>query len=286
MFETVLVAHRGLLAVRTIRSCQRLGVKAVTCVAEGDEGALHARLADETIALGATEYPRSPEAVLEAARVSGAQAIHPGGGGLAEDADFARAVLAAGLIWVGASPGVPPGAPAPVPAWRETVRRLLWETGPAESSDGTGTGRAWMRGPQRLAGPDRLVEAVTGVDLVERQLRQAAGERLEDLTAGSGQALQAALYAGPQTLVPVAVSGWQAPDNEGVVVDSILAEGAWLTRYDGTLLALVTAHGRDRGQALARLTEAVDGLAVSEPPAELPALRALLREPSVVSMVG
>ncbi|MEJ7704118.1 MAG: biotin carboxylase N-terminal domain-containing protein [Geodermatophilaceae bacterium] len=107
VFETVLVADRGLLAVRVIRSCQRLGIKAVSCVTEGDENALHTRVADEIIRLGVAD-PRSTEAVveavIEAARVSGAQAIHPGGGPWAADAAFAGAVLATDLAWVGAPP--------------------------------------------------------------------------------------------------------------------------------------------------------------------------------------
>lgn len=282
MFETVLVVDRGLLGVRVIRSCQRLGIKAVTCVAEGDENALHARLADEAIRLGAPAEPQSPgydvAAVIEAARVSGAQAVHPGGGRGDARSALARRVLEAGLAWVGAVPG----APALLPAWRATVRRggrtLLWEIAAAEPGE--------VAPDPGLVAPDRLTEAVTGVDLVERALRRAAGERLDDLPAGSGHAMQVAVYAGPQTLVPVAVTGWVEPEAEGVVTDSVLADGAWLTRYDDAVLALVTAHGHDRAQALSRLTAAIDGIAVSQPPAELAALRALLREPEVTAMIG
>jgi len=271
VFETVLVADRGLLAVRVIRSCQRLGIKAVSCVAEGDEHALHALVADEVIALGpaADQLSRNDliQAFIEAALVSGATAIHPGGARDLGVAGFAQAVLAAGLIWAGAPlAGLTP--------WSETVRRgdraLLWETAPPVA------GQAAQPG---VVGPDRLVEAVTGLDLVERQLRHAAGEPLDDVPAPSGHAIQAALYAGPQTLVPVAVRGWVVPEHDGVVIDAVLADGAWLTRHDDAVLARVTAHGRDRAQALDRLTAAVDGIAVTEPPAELAALRALLREP-------
>lgn len=270
VFETVLVADRGLIAVRVIRGCQGLGIKAVTCVADGDEHALHALVADEVIGLGATTQDRSPEdviqAVIEAALVSGATAIHPGDACNAGDAAFAQAVLAAGLTWVGVSPGA-------LPPWRATVRRddrtLLWETGAPDAPQVVEHG---------VVGPDRLIEAVTGIDLVERQLRHAAGERLEEVPVPVGHAIQAALHAGPQTLVPVAVSGWVAPEHDGVVIDAVLADGAWLTRHDDAVLARVTAHGRDREEALGRLSAAVDGIAVSEPPVELAALRALLRE--------
>ena len=279
LFETVLVADRGLLAVRVIRCCQLLGIKVVTGATEGDENALHARLADEVVPLGQAVEPQSPAGLLEAARVTGAQAIHPGGGAWATDAVLADAVLAAGLAWVGPNPS---GKHAERPAWRESVRRggrtVLCELGEGDLDANAGL--------PALVGADRLVEAVTGIDLVHRQLRRAAGERLDAAPAGSGYAIQATVYAGAQTLVPVAVRGWVAPDGEGIVTDSVLADGAWLTRYDDPVVALVTAHGRDRAQALARLSGAVDAMAVTAPPVDVAALRSLLREPVVVSMVG
>ena len=107
MFETVLVANRGEIARRVIRTCHRLGIKAVTVHSEADAQALHALEADESVLIG----PASPAEsyldgvkVLEAARRTGAQAIHPGYGFLSENADFAQAVLDAGLVWIGPPP--------------------------------------------------------------------------------------------------------------------------------------------------------------------------------------
>jgi len=104
MFEKILIANRGEIAVRIIRACQELGIHTVAVYSEADAAALHARLADESVLIGppapAESYLRN-DRMLEAARQTGCQAIHPGYGFLAENADFAAAVAEAGLIFIG-----------------------------------------------------------------------------------------------------------------------------------------------------------------------------------------
>ena len=107
MFDTVLVANRGEIARRIIRTTQRLGIRAVAVHSDVDAGLPFVREADEAVLLGAAAPKESyldAVKVIEAAKRTGAQAIHPGYGFLAESARFAQQVTDAGLVWIGPSP--------------------------------------------------------------------------------------------------------------------------------------------------------------------------------------
>ena len=105
--KKILVANRGEIALRVMRSAREMGIKTVAVYSEADRNALHVRYADESICIGPAPSNQSyllGDKILEACRITGAEAIHPGYGFLSENAEFARQVKQAGLILIGPSP--------------------------------------------------------------------------------------------------------------------------------------------------------------------------------------
>ncbi|MUG32725.1 acetyl-CoA carboxylase biotin carboxylase subunit [Psychrobacter sanguinis] len=104
MFKKILIANRGEIALRIVRACQQMGIKSVVVYSQSDKDTLAVRLADESVCIGPAPASKSylnQEAIISAALMSGAEAIHPGYGFLAENATFAEAVTDAGLVFIG-----------------------------------------------------------------------------------------------------------------------------------------------------------------------------------------
>jgi 3-methylcrotonyl-CoA carboxylase alpha subunit len=126
-FRKVLIANRGEIALRIIRACQELGIPTVAVYSDADAQALHVRMADEAVHIGPSPARESylvGERIIAAARHSGAEAIHPGYGFLSENADFAQAVLDAGLVWVGPKP-----ASIRAMGLKDAAKKLMAEAG-------------------------------------------------------------------------------------------------------------------------------------------------------------
>jgi len=107
VIRSLLIANRGEIACRVIRTARRLGIRTVAVYSDADRNALHLRMADEAVHIGpspARESYLRGDKIIEAAKATGAEAIHPGYGFLSENADFAQAVIDAGLVWVGPKP--------------------------------------------------------------------------------------------------------------------------------------------------------------------------------------
>jgi len=107
MIKSLLIANRGEIACRIVRTARTLGIRTVAVYSDADANALHVRSADQAVHIGGSQARESyliGERIIAAAKESGAEAIHPGYGFLSENADFAEAVVAAGLIWVGPRP--------------------------------------------------------------------------------------------------------------------------------------------------------------------------------------
>ena len=127
MIESVLIANRGEIARRIIRTARRMGVRTIAVYSDADAGAPHVREADAAVALGPAPAAQSylvAEKILGAAGQTGAAAIHPGYGFLSENADFAEAVIAAGIVWVG-----PPPSAIRAMGLKDAAKKLMAEAG-------------------------------------------------------------------------------------------------------------------------------------------------------------
>ena len=181
-FDTVLIANRGEIALRILRACRTLGLRTVAIHSEADHTQRHVQLADQSLCIGPAPAARSyldADEIILAAHLTGAGAIHPGYGFLAENAAFAEAVEAAGLVFVGPTPaairlmgdkvsakhamrsaGVPcvPGSEGALPADQASIATIAAEVGYPLIITASGGGGG--RGMRVVHGPDQLAQSV------------------------------------------------------------------------------------------------------------------------------
>jgi propionyl-CoA carboxylase alpha chain/3-methylcrotonyl-CoA carboxylase alpha subunit len=156
----LLVANRGEIARRIFRTCRGLGVRTIAVYSDADASAAHVRDADAAVRLGPPPPRQSyldAEAILAAARRSGADAIHPGYGFLSENAEFAEAVEAAGLIWVG-----PPAAAIRAMGLKDAAKRLMQEAGVPVTPGYLGEDQGRLAKEAEAIGWPVLIKAVAG----------------------------------------------------------------------------------------------------------------------------
>ncbi len=269
-FETVLVADRGVMGARVVRAVQALGARAVTVHLDGEKG-----FGDESVLLGGPGSDADVVKVVEAARQCGADAVHPGAGPLAADPGLARAVLEAGLVWIGAPPehlGATPVLPAsrsetqcldgvPIDV-REVHDGCVRSVGVGSSTVAAPAGFVTLVGDvvvPHLTVEHVVTEEALGVDLVALQLRTAAGEDVPF-----------ELVRRPAVGVVLrghgVVTGLRWPD--GVRVETGCHEGQPVP-YDG-IVAVLACAAATAEEAVARLQTAlsqtvIEGATVTVP---------------------
>ncbi len=163
MFKKVLVANRGEIAVRIIRACREIGIETVAVFSEADRQALHVRYADEAYLLGPAPSRESylrGDKIIAIAKKSGADAVHPGYGFLAERDDFAQACIDAGLIFIGPKPSSIAAMGDKMTA-RETVRKAGIPIVPGTEDVGNLTDEDLMALAPRIGFP-LLIKATAG----------------------------------------------------------------------------------------------------------------------------
>jgi 3-methylcrotonyl-CoA carboxylase alpha subunit len=173
MIRSLLIANRGEIACRVIRTARRLGIRTIAVYSDADAAALHVRSADEAVRIGpppARESYLVGETILAAAKATGAEAIHPGYGFLSENAAFAQAVLDAGLVWVGPKP-----KSITAMGLKDAAKKLMQAAGVPTTPGYLGENQdpAWLAFEASNIGYPVLIKAVAGgggkgMRLVER----------------------------------------------------------------------------------------------------------------------
>ena len=190
-FHKLLIANRGEIAVRVARTCRAMGIPTVAVYSEADRGALHVREADEAVPIGPAEAVRSYlsiEALLSAARGTGADAVHPGYGFLSQSGDFAEAVARAGLAFVG-----PPAAVHRALGDKKAARRMMAAAGVpvVPGYDGDDQADAHLQAEAERIGWPVMIKPARGGGGKGMRVVRRAGDFLSALQASRREARSA-----------------------------------------------------------------------------------------------
>ena len=199
MMKSLLIANRGEIACRIIRTARALGIRTVAVYSDADADALHVRLADESVHIGpapARESYLVGDRIIAAARETGAEAIHPGYGFLSENAQFAQAVLDAGLIWVG-----PPPASITAMGLKDAAKKLMQDAGVPTTPGYLGEDQSAerLRAEADAIGYPVLIKAVAGGGGKGMRKVDSAGEFADALQSCRREA--AASFGNDQVLL-------------------------------------------------------------------------------------
>src|SRR5436309_1399795 len=291
MFKKILIANRGEIAVRVIRACHELGIKAVAVYSEVDRASLHVLKADEAHHIGAAAASESYldiRKIIDVAKRTGAQAIHPGYGFLSENAKFAQTCAEAGVKFIG-----PNAAAMELMGSKTRARQQMGEAG-VPCVPGTSRGLESFGQAERVAeeiGYPLMLKAAAGGGGKGMRLVRSREELKPALESAKSEALRAfgdsevyveKLIANPRH-IEVQVRGYAiecriyaedpdnnyfpspgkislllTPDGPGIRHDSGMYEG-WTVPIDyDPLLAKLIGYGSDRAQAISRLRRALD----------------------------
>ena len=188
MFDKILIANRGEIAVRVARTCRRLGIRTVGVYSEADAGAMHVAVCDEAYLIGPppahASYLRA-DRIIETAKRSGAQAVHPGYGFLSENADFAQACVDAGLTYI----GPPPGAIRAMGS-KSAAKDLMTEAGVplVPGYHGTGQDMGMLAAEARRIGFPVLIKASAGGGVKGMSVARAPEQLAEAVAAAKREA--------------------------------------------------------------------------------------------------
>ena len=191
MFSKLLIANRGEIACRIIRTARAMGIATVAVYSDADAKALHVRHADEAVHIGASPARESylvGEKIIAAAKATGAEAIHPGYGFLSENAEFAQAVIDAGLIWVGPSP-----ASITAMGLKDAAKTLMAAAGVPVTPGYLGVNQDldYLAEQSEMIGYPVLIKAVAGGGGKGMRLVQAAGDFADALQSCQREAASA-----------------------------------------------------------------------------------------------